>query len=498
MAWDNPYVLSQELRTVQAATAASADNDPVGQAIDLSPSAHYLVAPSTGTRPLLGSTGGRGAWAQLFDGTTSRWLQVRNSKRAFNHLWRTGTGAILGWARSDLDGSFQYLFDNCNGTPANGGMYLGKTAANKLQFLLARAGAAVVNYTTTASFPAASGWLPVIIRLSGTTGSIQIGDNAAEPFALGTLAASTVNAQTDLTFGQRESDTTAARWRGAISDWVILNRDVTADEIAAWKAYNPSRRSRNPGRVSGSGTALSDLSQLHTWYDASQEEFLWTDTAKTVPVSADTHIARVVGNCTGDRYARNAVGAADGTSLVYRTGVQNGLPGLRGDGVDDSNILENGQLFPGARCMTLVMVVRNLDATNGSHFLYNGGSSYLAVVGSNYAGHPVGQKRAVLHPSIVTTSVEAQLVNQDDTANILVFVRNGSTWTAYVNGVQYAPQTSAGYWVPSEIGRAAIAGWELDGYVHEIGYSLIDHSEATVLALTAGLAEKWGVANVTV
>lgn len=86
----------------------------------------------------------------------------------------------------------------------------------------------------------------------------------------------------------------------------------------------------------GGGFAPTDISGCVLWLDASDVTSLYTDDAGTTPVSADGDAIGRWSDKSGE--AHHVTQATAGNKPTYKTGVQNGLSVIRGDGNDFLNV----------------------------------------------------------------------------------------------------------------------------------------------------------------
>jgi hypothetical protein len=88
----------------------------------------------------------------------------------------------------------------------------------------------------------------------------------------------------------------------------------------------------NPlGTGSGSSFSPTDIAGLVGWWKSDGTK--WQDSARTVAVTADSDPVGAIDDASGN--GNHLLQATAGRRPLYRTGLQNGLPGLTFDGGDD-------------------------------------------------------------------------------------------------------------------------------------------------------------------
>ena len=86
-------------------------------------------------------------------------------------------------------------------------------------------------------------------------------------------------------------------------------------------------------RRRGGGFSPLDISGLQLWLDFSDETKLYTDSAKTTPVTSDGDVIGAIEDKSGN--SNDAVQATTANKPLYKTGIQNGLSIGRFDGAND-------------------------------------------------------------------------------------------------------------------------------------------------------------------
>lgn len=488
-----------------AITHVLADGALVGRIDDPSVSAHRVFAQGTTVRPTFRTGSGRNAALQ-FDGSTSH-VEVENSKAAFRFIHVDLTFTICVWAKKNLDGTSQFLCDSSQSTTANAGFSLSLTAANKVNFFIAKASAgnAVINKTTTAGLAVADGWTPITITCNAGSGSIQVGANAAESFTCAAGASAGTNSQNDLEFGAI-SGTHASKFNGWIADFSVWNTVLSSGDLASYRSFDPAVAATTLGRQVTGGTSIAadGLSHLRDWLDYSDTASLYTDTGKTTNVASDGDAIAVAANKTGAQYLRDFTQSSSGLRPLYKTNINNGLGCGLWDGSDDTLTMTSAWGKGGA--FTLFVIAKNLDQTIGSHILFAAGNSYLVVTGFNYSGNtgnnglnPNGSPYVGLHCADSNFIPVGNLVNPTG-FNIIEIVCNGSNFKVFVNGIHLGGTgvgTNTAGFSPVEMGGdSARAQWRMDGYIQEYAHYTVDHSIQSRDAYRRGLASKYSIPNV--
>src|SRR3990167_8214181 len=132
-------------------------------------------------------------------------------------------------------------------------------------------------------------------------------------------------------------------------------------------------RNQRPGRFAvlfGGGSVAPfsplDISGLAAWYDFSDITTLFTDSARTVPVTADGDVIGGVTDKSGS--ANHSTQVTSTAKPTYKTGIQNSLSAALGDGGD---WLATAAFTELAQPNTIFVVVKNPSLVGTEH-LFSG------------------------------------------------------------------------------------------------------------------------------
>lgn len=248
---------------------------------------------------------------------------------------------------------------------------------------------------------------------------------------------------------------------------------------------NPLRRRIQTAMQSGGGAAAwtpASIAGLKVWLDASQ----------------------ITGLNDGDAVATwsdlsgNALNFTQGTASrrpLYKTAVQNGLPGVLADGVDDR--LESASVdWSAYDKATLFCVYKNptatadeiiyersadVNANNGAWILYNDATTAYNAVKTTSASYSLVTNAVA--SGVVVTKIDLALALNALTAKLngsdfsgRTFDGNGGNFGNYAN---YLFQRASGY-AP------------MSGYILEKGIYMGEIGDAARAQLTTYLRNKWG------
>lgn len=223
------------------------------------------------------------------------------------------------------------------------------------------------------------------------------------------------------------------------------------------------------------------LPEPFAWHDFSDSSKLFTDSARTVAVTAD---ADPIGGVT-DR-STNGNHLSQGTSTkraLYKTNIQNGLAVARYDGVDDFHSMLTA--CTGNR-WTMFSVMKNTDAVNGS-----------AVLGKNsadvntYLASLLGPARCEYNPEGTGTVCTASLT--DGVFNAIGAMSDGTNMTAYANGLAGATVAlpSANTFIADSVGFYTTAAYLMTGDIGELILFNTNLSPSQIQNRFAYLRSKW-------
>jgi hypothetical protein len=238
----------------------------------------------------------------------------------------------------------------------------------------------------------------------------------------------------------------------------------------AW--FDENRRSFGPRSITG----------LVGWYDFSDINTLWQDTARSSPITADGQsIAGVTDKSgVGNHLLQNTAG----NRPTYKTAIQNGKSCERTDGAD---VLVNAAQINYAQPNTFFLVAKHADGVTGKHFFDGSGA------GRNLFGTAAGPVWTMYGGSVVSGGVT------NTNANIFVVYFNGASSKAYVNGGAANISGNAGALALGGVGetitinqgQAAPLPNGSDVYELLIYNAAVSLASANALAVSLGI--KWGL-----
>ena len=384
--------------------------------------------------PLLKSEGGRNS---LKWNGTNGFGTLSNTKSILRPIHEANTTfSIMGWVKKATDGTLQYLCDSSNNTTANTGFNINFTTGNKLSFQIyyASPGLNKTNATSTASITVADGWVPFVITVEGngaSAGTFYIGDNTPQTFNVNNVGTTSLMFS-DVIMGARASTTTGFT-SAYMGDFFIINRLVTSEEIAEFKAFNPPRYAED---------FTIDVVEY-----APDSGYVFSDAAGTTPASDAGSVQRMnsklgLGNFGTyiTKYLSNDGAAMAVPVLDEVNATINNKASLYFDGTDTVTQANNttlaaaalgfGELVP---VFTEFIVVRNKTDDPGSHILSQGSTVYWVVTGSAYSGNSLfdGDSYQVVHQyGAFAPSIEISKINEE--FNVLAFSQNVYTGKALV------------------------------------------------------------------
>jgi hypothetical protein len=432
----------------------------VGMIFDRSQNAHALRSSvSSGLLPTLQDAGGvRNSYLQFNAGNSQR-QSVLNSTAAFNRI-HSGSSAwcVMMWVNFTAGNSSERtIMSNNNRSTASIGFSIARNASNKLTAAATNGSGNIWTVTSTNNFNVTNGWQPVILYGSGVgtnTGRLIIGSFEDTQFNIS--AGTTANASGSLFIGTRSALTEF--FPGQLGDVIFLNRIPTSDEITSFKAYNPARKS------------ISFSPILHTWYDYNDTNYLFSDASGTTPVTNGDAV-RVVKNKVSENFGdnlRRQTSVDVASSPVFRASVINSRAAIEfaggGDNLDFESTLCN---WLGGNWV-MVLIGKNDDAVNGSHFL-RGGDQYITLTGSTYSTGAHTNPYWAVHPMPVgSVAIGLTAKNQlTDDWKILVVKRAGRNFTIYNGDKATATDVTGNPLSFADMGIDDFASdnWDLDGYV---------------------------------
>lgn len=466
-----PSVLSSLAKagTSSLPTAEVTTNGEAVQLVyDLSTNSRAAAQLSANLQPLLGSDATRNSFL-TFDGTND-YMTITGTQKFFNNFHSTNpVFCWYGWIKMNGgDGVTQRLYDSTDGVTSNVGIQFLRANTNK--FLIRSCHGVLADFvwtvTSATSVLAATGWVAYTLSINGTgtnTGEFRLYNSAGtllETTLFNVAATGTsADATTSLIWG---SQLTPALWANAsFSDFRIRNTPLTAAFISELLTkMNPARRSDNftPRR--------------HFYIDFSNSGYVFSNTAGTTPVVANDPIRYVRNNLSGNfgDLMRNLSSSSSGTSPLWKTNILNGFACAQWDGTDDNFDFENTLFGEQGGKWTMFFVMRNDDATFGSHIL--SGNNYVVLTGSAYSvSSPptLVNPRSVMHPDPAGTQVNTNAKGPGvDDFKVIAFRRNLSVLDAWNGDKVKTSDTSNSRFSITDMGLAHAAigsDWNLHGYV---------------------------------
>lgn len=417
-----------------------------------------------------------------------------NSVMLMGQLTASGVYSLHFRIRIRNDGVAQTILDSNRGSGVQDGLNLIRTAANKIGIYYSSNGVVSYNYTSVGTLVEADGFVDVTIRFDGASGGdIEIGSQGVETFA-----------QTNPTAGATGTYELGIGGRSGLSDplldfdliqLLITNTKMSAPDVALCKAYDvaaaPSTFVRQLALATGGGFPW--FNHLHRGYDLTDTGKLFSDrTGRTTPVTTlDDPIGTVAHINDSVDAGRDVVAPSDAARPLYKTDAF----GAFFDGVDDQLDPNESEGLEGGG-VTYVIVGRNEDLTNGSHFLK--GAQYVAQSGRDYPSNPPEGAYFSFHVANAVAAELTQITNKEG-ANILAVRGLGESLTPYSRGAGVVIESASKIltrglqW--SSIGEEFIAGWQLDGRLLCVLVFNAHLSDAQLRIVLTGLADKYAGAN---
>lgn len=472
------------------------NNGDVVRGIDDPAMGHHML-PGTVE---LGSTAASNSHLVL-NRADSDYVQVLNSGTAFDFIHNTGIfffGAHLGVAS---DGTLMNIADSAGASTLNRGLFVTKTAANRVRFAVTRgsSGTYVFDCTSAASLTASMGVVPIWFAAGGAGGArFRVGSAAVETCARSNAPNGTGSAAQIMWIGRTSAGGNA--FDGRIQDVVIASKLPSPADITAFESWNPARTSTSLVRWVGRDAGYYNF--LVRDYDfTGVHSAIYSDTTATTPIAANTGIALV--RSSNDPDGSLGRDLTQSTAANRPTWISGGITGQGADFDGSNDNLDFTQsISRGAH--TWLVVGSNRDATNGSHFVASTGARIL-VTGPGYSGvatpeapgHAAGQVYTTTHPStgnICPNDLPQQGQSATD-FNVIVTRREGASWTSEVvaNGAaaNACTSTNSSTFVVRYIGTPQIAGWELDGRVRRVMQWGAQLTDAQLSRIYADLCGRW-------
>jgi hypothetical protein len=467
----SPSVLSS-LAKAGSSSLPTAEVTTNGEAIqlvyDLSTNSRAATQLSANLQPLLGSDGTRNSYL-TFDGTND-YMTFAGTQKFFNNFHSTNPRFCwYGWIKfNGGDGVTQRLYESVDGVTSNVGIQFLRANTNKILIRACRGVLADFVWTVTSatSVLAATGWVAYTLSINGTgtnTGEFRLYNSSGtllETTLFNVAATGTsADATTSLIWGSRLTPDLYAN--ASFSDFKIRNKAITAGNISELLTkMNPVRRADNftPWK--------------HFVIDFNNSDYIFSNTGGTVEAVNNDPIRMIRNNMSGNfgDLMRNLTTTSSGTSPLWKTNILNGLACAQWDGTDDNFDFENTLFGEQGGKWTMFFVMRNDDATFGSHLM--SGNNYVVLTGSGYSGASPPttiNPYSVVHPDPAGTQIHTNTKGAGvDGFKVIAFRRNLSVLDGWNGDKTKSSSTSNSRFSITDMGVALAAigsDWNLHGYV---------------------------------
>ena len=468
-----------------ATTQPANDGDSVGAIYDPSNSAFAARWLTAARRGVLRTDASTRSYVECRATGSNDIAQMQNSERAFNYCIGSRACTIILWAGTIANGTTQILVDSTNASAAASalGFSVFKNTSNQIVFYNSNgAGGASCNVNSgAATLLAASGIVPIGIRVSGTTVEFNVGA-AAEVGATCASAGTTGTMTYPVTICGSGATTGSADVN--FGGLMVFDRRLTDAEYAAVVAdYTGVRSSRS---LVIDRPAPYFFNFLSTYYDYTDPTTIFEDAGATDPAEVPDAIAVV-------RDPRDLTNTWNrgATSTVAAAPQWRGALGAHWSGSGSQALVWPQWTMDAGR--TVVIRALNEDATNGSHVLQGG--SYVPITGADYSSNPGGAAYFTVHPA--SGAVTGSSLVTETGYNDIEIRRSGTNWYASVGGQNATSDSSSAQWTPTNTGRPgsdALTAWRMQGYVERMArynVALTDAQLATVRTGWAALDETW-------
>jgi hypothetical protein len=238
---------------------------------------------------------------------------------------------------------------------------------------------------------------------------------------------------------------------------------------------------KRPAAAAGTNSPATIIANLNRWYDAS-----------VLGYSADTAVGSTA-LWTNLAYAGDHLTQATGGNRpLFKTSVQNGLPGILFDGSDDVLTMTSSGTHNSGTAMAIFRITQSpasytvglLDSSGGSQELWmsRDGSGNVVARLTDTDGTTVESSDFAGDGTVITNAV------------MIGWAWDGSTVEFYRNGTNVGSSASAGGTVNMTLDRMGNAnGLQFIGYMHEFAYWTNNKaSDADMTSLWANYASnKW-------
>jgi hypothetical protein len=470
----------------EANNHADTDGDSVGQIDDPSPGSHLIQWQTSTRRGVLRSEAVTGiSYVELRAAGNNDFANVQDSQRSFMNCHGTAIGGsrnctVIWIGGVPTDAASYVLFDNFQGSGANVGFEMLRTAANRIQVLVGAGTGAVCNHTTSASadLVAADGIMPVGWRVSGNTVQINVGAATEEGFTC-TGAGSPAAATDELTIGGSSAGTGTSN--SNFAGLLIFDRALSDVEYAAVVADLMSHGGRS------SRSLLREVDAADGYYNFASQILDFTDplsmASDTTHTTTVTTINRRIASVRDPRDQHNLLGRAATSTATDYAPRWVGDSGAEWVGTAPQSLVWAQQKNRGG-ATTVIAEVEQDKLTFGSHWCE--GAGYGTQTGADYIDNPGGVPYWVIH----TTSgsgATAPLINGGVGFSIMEAVRNASAWLGTTSGQGSNAATNGNAAGCGSIGRENVIGTRMDGRIRRIYQFNINLSAAQIARVRAGI-----------
>jgi hypothetical protein len=485
------YNSSAEVDYNYGATAAESLGSTVGQADDYSPSGHYIASASGAAVSLAAPTTTSGQQVAYSFNGSSGFMSVRYSTKSYKPFWSTGVGTIAIWIEPTSVSGTGQIINNNDDSESNPGFMLRRDTTG-LMFKLCRNAAGTIGEKSLTSVLSnnVGGWCIIRFNGNGATGKMRFGGGADQAFSLNSARFVTNDATQNITIGAKTGG--SQKFTGYIGPCLMFSRSISDAECTQIESWNPSLTNANP--YSYSSGDITTASVVRSGYLLYNSAYLSTGTDRTAlvtPTNGDPIKLAVnySSQLVGFDLSRDLV-AFGATDPKFTTGVISAACVRFNNGVatDDLKITSGYQFMP-SRHHTHIVVVRNLDATYGSHTIRQQGAlnSYYTIVGTNYS---TGTNPRTSYHNSTGSGPGGSGIRGESQFNTLVVTKGDGAYYEYANGTQIATSVTGGALRANAIGgnnatAPDTSAWSLDGYVTEVYELPFEMTASQVAAFTA-------------